>query len=79
MNYFKTFTPYLDNYIDVDRIEEPDEAPSDDLFTLSGGITYHFSLAVDSDGDGLFDEEDPCPNNPDCDNDKLTDYQEVKK
>jgi hypothetical protein len=42
---------------------------------LSCGEAYVISLG-DSDGDGLLDVGDPCPDDADCDDDEFNDYTE---
>jgi len=58
------------------------------FFTVLGGISYSFLTEFDSDGDGVIDADDACPNTPtgirvdefgcpvDKDNDGVPDYQD---
>jgi len=61
---------------------------NDMFFTIMGGISYSFLTEFDSDGDGVIDADDACPNTPsgirvdefgcpaDVDNDGVPDYQD---
>jgi len=61
---------------------------NDLFFTVLGGISYSFLTEFDSDGDGVIDADDACPNTPtgirvnefgcpiDSDNDGVPDYQD---
>ncbi|MCH8032595.1 MAG: OmpA family protein [Bacteroidetes bacterium] len=61
---------------------------NDLFFTVLGGISYSFLTEFDSDGDGVIDTDDACPNTPrgirvnefgcpiDMDNDGVPDYQD---
>jgi len=67
----KTFV--FDNVIDVATpyVSDPDQANNSSHKLLS--VMDDASAELDADGDGLCDACDPCPVNPDCDDDSVSD------
>ena len=75
------------NYVQSDNLDDVIAGTNNDIFFAGfGGITYYFGGAKDSDGDGVNDSEDACPETPfgiavdqfgcaiDKDNDGVPDY-----
>jgi len=77
------------NYVDVDNLDDVQIGTDNDIFfSLFGGVTFYFPGVKDSDGDGVCDDEDLCPDTPprvivdsfgcpvDTDNDGVPDYMD---
>jgi len=75
------------NYVDVDNLDDIQIGTDNDIyFSLFGGVTVYFLGINDSDGDGVSDDDDLCPDTPpgvivdpfgcpvDTDNDGVPDY-----
>ncbi|NNG26055.1 MAG: OmpA family protein [Ignavibacteriaceae bacterium] len=44
--------------------DQPNGTSNDMFFTIMGGISYSFLTEYDTDGDGVIDSDDMCPNTP---------------
>ncbi len=63
MNVNATINPFTNDFLDGNN--NPPKGQKHDLFTTLGfGISYAFSFEKDSDGDGVKDSRDLCPDTP---------------
>ena len=78
------------DYVNIDNLDDVIAGSDNDIFfTAFGGVTMFFGGVNDSDGDGIADNDDHCPNTPnavivdefgcpvDTDNDGIPDYLDM--